>query len=77
MYTYDQFLELDTEVQLALVQNEGTVILEQKCSYFHSIIYGMGNFNVELVDDLTTGKVKIKRTYRNPVQLSRRPAYYK
>lgn len=77
MYTYDQFLELDSEVQLALVQKEGTVILEQKCSYFHSIIYGMGSFNVELVDDLATGKVKIKRTYRSPVQLSSRPAYYK
>lgn len=77
MYTYNQFLKLDNETQIALVQKEGTVILEQKCSYFHSIIYGMGSFNVELVNDFTTGKARIKRTYCNPVHHNRRPAYYK
>lgn len=77
MYTYDQFLELDSDAQLALVQNEGTVIVEQKCSYFHSIIYDMKDFNVELVDDLKTGKAKIKRTYSSRVHRSTRPAYYK
>ncbi|KQS91916.1 hypothetical protein [Chryseobacterium sp. Leaf394] len=77
MYTYDQFLELDSESQLAFVQKEGTIILEQKCSYFHSILYGLGSFDVELVDDLATGKVKIKRTYCSPVHYSNRPAFYK
>lgn len=64
MYTYDQFLELDSETQLALVQTQGRIIVEQRCSDFHSVIYGLENFNVELVDDLKTGKAKIYRTYQ-------------
>ncbi|WP_262152292.1 hypothetical protein [Chryseobacterium foetidum] len=77
MYTYDQFLELDSETQLALVQTEGRIIVEQRCSDFHSIIYGLQNFNVELVDDMKTGKVKINRTYRNVSRENVRPVYYK
>lgn len=77
MYTYDQFLELDSETQLALVQTEGRIIVEQRCSDFHSIIYGLQNFNVELVDDIKTGKVKINRTYRNVSRQNARPVYYK
>lgn len=77
MYTYDQFLELDSETQLALVQTEGRIIVEQRCSEFHSIIYGLQNFNVELVDDIKTGKVKINRTYRNVSRQNARPVYYK